>query len=145
MLGSVVQNSHKRRKSLGKWRRARSTRLCTADRETSPAFGYARHQELIINRDVTCESGLWGKPMSHLERAVLEMFYWLCVNSVCALLAIYFKLFVPASIKKLDCRNKLVSPCKRLSECHSFRFIASKSRGENPQQTHVTKRMNLED
>ena len=28
MLGSVVQNSRKRRKSLGKWRRARSTRLC---------------------------------------------------------------------------------------------------------------------
>ena len=74
MLGSVVQNSLKRRKSLGKWRRARSTRLCTADRETSPAFGYAGHQELIINRDVTCESELWDKPMSHLEHAVLEMF-----------------------------------------------------------------------
>ena len=28
LLGSVVQNSPKRRKSLGKWRRARSTRLC---------------------------------------------------------------------------------------------------------------------
>ena len=41
---------------------------------------------------------------------------------------------VPASIKKLDCGNKLVSPCKRLSECHSFRFVVSKSRGENPQQ-----------
>ena len=71
VLGSIVQNSHKRRKSLGKWRRARSTRLCTADRETSPAFGYTRHQELIINRDVTCEGRLWDKPMSHLERAVL--------------------------------------------------------------------------
>nr|XP_014337908.1 PREDICTED: uncharacterized protein LOC106701476 [Bos mutus] len=34
-------------------------------------------------------------------------------------------------MKKLDCRNKLVSPCKRLSECHS---VASKSRGKNPQQ-----------
>ena len=74
MLGSVVQNSRKRRKSLGKWRRARSTRLCTTDRKTSPAFGYARRQELIINRDVTCESRLWEKPMSHLERTVLEMF-----------------------------------------------------------------------
>ena len=74
VLGSVVQNSRKRRKSLGKWQRARSTRLCNADRETSPAFGYARRQELIINRDVTCESGLWDKPMSHLEHAVLEMF-----------------------------------------------------------------------
>ena len=74
MLRSLVQNSRKRRKSLGKWQRARSTRLCTADRETSPAFGYAWHQELIINRDVTYESGLWDKPMSHLEHTVLEMF-----------------------------------------------------------------------
>ena len=74
MLGSVVQNSCKRRKSLGKWRRARSTRLYTTDRKTSPAFGYAQCQELIINRDVTCESRLWEKPMSHLERTVLEMF-----------------------------------------------------------------------
>ena len=74
MLGSAVQNSCKTRKSLGKWRRARSTRLCATDRKTSPAFGYAGRQELIINRDVTCESGLWEKPMSHLERAVLEMF-----------------------------------------------------------------------
>ena len=47
MLGSVVQNSRKWRKSLGKWRRARNTRLCTADRKTSPALGYARRQELI--------------------------------------------------------------------------------------------------
>ena len=72
--------------------------------------------------------------MSHLERAVLEMFL-LIVNPLCALLAVYFKLFAPASIKRLDCRNKLVSPCKRLSKCHSFRFIASKSRGEIPQHT----------
>ena len=41
---------------------------------------------------------------------------------------------VPASIKKLDCGNKLVSPCKRLSKCPSFRFDASKSQGEKPQQ-----------
>ena len=27
--------------------------LCTADRKTSPVFGYARRQDLIINRDVT--------------------------------------------------------------------------------------------
>ena len=74
MLGSVVQNSHKRRKSLGKWRRARSTQLCTMDRKTSPAFGYVWRQELLTNRDVTCESGLWEKPMSHLQCAVLEMF-----------------------------------------------------------------------
>ena len=44
------------------------------DRKTSPAFGNARRQDLIINRNVTCESGLWDKPMSHLEHAVLEMF-----------------------------------------------------------------------
>ena len=48
--------------------------LCTADRKTSTAFGYARCQDLIINRDVTRENGLWDKHMSHLERAVLEMF-----------------------------------------------------------------------
>ena len=59
---------------MGKWRRARNTWLCTADRKTSPAFGYAQRQELIMNRDVTCESGLWEKPMSHIECAVLEMF-----------------------------------------------------------------------
>ena len=34
---------------------------------------WGRAQELIINRDVTCENGLWEKPMSHLEYAVLEM------------------------------------------------------------------------
>ena len=44
------------------------------DRKTSPAFGNARRQDLIINREVTCESGLWDQPMSHLEHAVLEMF-----------------------------------------------------------------------
>ena len=49
--------------------------LCTADRKTSPAFGYAQCQELIINRDVTYVSGLWDKPVSHLEHAVLEMFF----------------------------------------------------------------------
>ena len=59
---------------MGKWRRARSTRLCTMDRKTSPDFGYAWRQELIINRDVTCESRLWEKPICHLERTVLEMF-----------------------------------------------------------------------
>ena len=48
--------------------------LCTADRKTSPAFGYARHQDLIINRDATWENRSWDKHMSHLERAVLEMF-----------------------------------------------------------------------
>ena len=63
----------------------------------------------------------------------MKYFYWLGVNPVCTLLAVYSKLFVPSSIKKLDCRNKLVSPCKRLSKCPSFRFVASKSRGEKPQ------------
>ena len=47
----------------------RNTQLCTTDRKTSPAFSYARRQELIINRDVTCESRLWEKPMSHLDRS----------------------------------------------------------------------------
>ena len=48
--------------------------LCTADRKTSPAFGYARRQDLIINiKDVAWENGLWGKHMGHLERAVLEI------------------------------------------------------------------------
>ena len=44
------------------------------DRKTSPAFGYAWRQDLITNRDVTWENGLWDKHMSHLECAVLEMF-----------------------------------------------------------------------
>ena len=44
------------------------------DRKTSPAFGNARRQDLIINRDVTWENGLWDKHMSHLEHTVLEMF-----------------------------------------------------------------------
>jgi len=48
--------------------------LCTADRKTSPVFGYARRQDLIINRDVTWENELWDKHMSHLDCAVLEMF-----------------------------------------------------------------------
>ena len=91
------------RKPLGKWWRAKSTLAwCAVGRKTSPAFGYARCQDLIINRDVTWDNGLWDKHMSHLECAVLECFYWLCVNLICALLAVYFKLFVPASIKRLD-------------------------------------------
>ena len=48
--------------------------LCTADRKTSPVFGYAWRQDLITNRDVTWENGLWDKHMSQLEHAVLEMF-----------------------------------------------------------------------
>ena len=44
-------------------------------RKTSPAFGYAQHQDLIINiKDVAWENGLWGKHMGHLERTVLEIF-----------------------------------------------------------------------
>ena len=48
--------------------------LCTVDKKTSPAFGYAQRQDLIINRDVTWENGLWNKHVSHLECTVLEMF-----------------------------------------------------------------------
>ena len=48
--------------------------LCTEDRKTSPAFGYAQCQDLKINKDVTWENGLWDKHMSHLEHVVLEMF-----------------------------------------------------------------------
>ena len=80
------------------------------------------------------KTGYWIRTWVTYSALSLKYFYWLGVNPVWALLAVYSKLFVPASIKRLDCRNKLVSPCKRLSECHSFRFVASKSRGENPQQ-----------
>ena len=74
MLGSPVQNS-RLEEVLGKMAKGQKyPRLGAAGRKTSPAFGYARRQELIINRDVTCESGLWEKPMSDSERAVLEMF-----------------------------------------------------------------------
>ena len=48
--------------------------LCTADRKTSPAFGYAHRQDLIISKDITWENKLWDKHMSHLEHTVLEMF-----------------------------------------------------------------------
>ena len=85
----------------------------------------ARRSNKSILKEISPEYSLEG---------LMLCFYWLCVNPVRALLAIYFKLFVPASIKKLDCRTKLVSPCKRLSECHSFRFVVSKSQAENPQQ-----------
>ena len=68
--------------------------------------------------------------MGHLKRAVLEISFTDYVLTPYALLAVYSKLFVPASMKRLDRRNKLVSPCKRLSECCSFRFVISKSRGE---------------
>ena len=64
------------RKSLGKWQRARSTpALCAVGRKTSPAFGYAWCQDLIINiKDVAWENGLWVKHMGHLEQVVLEIF-----------------------------------------------------------------------
>ena len=64
------------RKSLGKWQRARSTPAwCAAGRKTSPAFGYAWRQDLIINiKNVAWENGLWDKHMGHLDRAVLEIF-----------------------------------------------------------------------
>ena len=49
--------------------------LMCLGRETSPAFGYAWRQDLIINiKDVAWEKGLWDKLMGHLERAVLEIF-----------------------------------------------------------------------
>ena len=49
--------------------------LCTADRKTSPAFGYARRQDLIINiKDVAWENGSWDKHLGHLEHTVLEIF-----------------------------------------------------------------------
>ena len=67
-----------------------------------------------------------------------NIFYWLCLKLIHALLAIYSKLFVPASIKRLDCRNKFVSPCKRVSECCSFRSVISKSGRKSPQVTPRT-------
>ena len=49
--------------------------LMCPDRKTSPAFGYAQCQDLIINiKDVAWENGLWDKHMGHLEHAVLEIF-----------------------------------------------------------------------
>jgi hypothetical protein len=49
--------------------------LMCPGRKTSPAFGYAWRQDLIINiKDVAWENGLWDKLMGHLERAVLEIF-----------------------------------------------------------------------
>ena len=49
-------------------------RLGAAGRKTSPAFGYAQRQDLIINiKDVAWENGLWVKHMGHLERTVLEI------------------------------------------------------------------------
>ena len=82
------------------------------------------------------KTGYWIRTWFTYSTLSLKYFYWLCLNPVRALLAIYSKLFVPASTKRLDCRNKLVSPCTRLSECHSFRFVASKSWRKNPQQLH---------
>ena len=49
--------------------------LVYTGRKTSPAFGYARRQDLIINiKDVAWENGLWDKHMGHLERTILEIF-----------------------------------------------------------------------
>ena len=74
MLGSPVQTSQLE-EVLGKMAKGQKyPRLGAAGRKTSPAFGYALRQDLIINRDVTWENGLWDKHMSHLEHTVLEMF-----------------------------------------------------------------------
>ena len=61
---------------MGKWQRARNIPAwCAAGRKTFPAFGYARHQDLIINiKDVIRENELWDKHMGHLECVVLEIF-----------------------------------------------------------------------
>ena len=43
-------------------------------KKTSPAFGYAWRQDLIINiKDVAWKNGLWDKHMGHIERAVLKI------------------------------------------------------------------------
>ena len=75
MLGSPVQNSQLE-EVLGKMAKGQKCpRLGAAGRKTSPAFGYAWRQDLIINiKDVAWENGLWDKHMGHLEHAVLEIF-----------------------------------------------------------------------
>ena len=75
MLGSPVQNS-RLEEVLGEMAKGQKyPGLMCSGRKTSPAFGYAQHQDLIINiKDVAWENGLWDKHMGHLERAVLEIF-----------------------------------------------------------------------
>ena len=75
MLGSPVQTSQLE-EVLGKMAKGQKyPRLGAAGRKTSPAFGYARRQDLRINiKDVAWENGLWDKHMGHLEQVVLEIF-----------------------------------------------------------------------
>ena len=75
LLGSPGQNS-RLEEVLGKMAKAQKyPGLMCPGRETSPAFGYAWRQNLIINiKDVAWENGLWDKLMGHLECAVLEIF-----------------------------------------------------------------------
>ena len=75
MLGSPVQTSQLE-EVLGKMAKGQKyPRLGAAGRKTSPAFGYAQCQDLIINiKDVAWENGSWDKHLGHLEHAVLEIF-----------------------------------------------------------------------
>ena len=75
MLGSPVQNSWLE-EVLGKMAKGQKyPSLVCLGRKTSPAFGYAWSQDLIINiKDVAWENGLWDKHMGHLEHSVLEIF-----------------------------------------------------------------------
>ena len=71
MLGSAVQNS-RLEEVLGKM--AKGQKYLTLYCGQKNISCLRLHQDLIINRDITWENGLWDKHMSHLEPAVLEMF-----------------------------------------------------------------------
>ena len=75
MFGSPVQNS-RLEEVLGKMAKGQKyPGLVCSGRKSSPAFGYAQNQDLIINiKHVAWENGLCDKHMGHLEHAVREIF-----------------------------------------------------------------------
>ena len=100
---------------MGKWQRARSTQaLCTDSWKTFPAFGYARRLDLTINiKDVAWENGSWINTWVIKNALFLEVSftdYVLALYMFCWLYALSSLFLAP--IKRLDCRNKLVSPCR---------------------------------
>ena len=88
--------------------------LCTDCWRTFPAFGYARRLDLTINiKDVAWENGSWINTWVIKNALFLEVSFTDYIPTLCMFCWLYAlsSLFL-APIKRLDCRNKLVSPCR---------------------------------
>ena len=107
--------------------------LCTDSWKTFPAFGYAQHQNLVI-KDVAWENGSWINTWVVKNALVLKVSFTDYILALYVLCWPYAQssLFL-APIKRLDYRNKVVSPCR---DCPSVVLLGSPFPSPGEENSH---------